>query len=833
MTEKNTKRSLSVLIFPALAILVTIWIFAKPLFSEETISSMDNPPIYTHSYQERTVESMTGAWRPVGLGESVAALPLHHSRLLAAVLPPFVYRLASYIVNVLLLIGAGYYLLRGRGFRGISAWLPAIALGYSGYMFTLISAGHIGMFDMYPYAVFAFGLIDRGISRRSLWHFAAAGLCIGFGVGAQPDVQFLFGCLLAAFAIFLVVSNWAANKENLGKFLVTLGLGVVVSGAFFAGSALTLFSNLNDVYIPQRNAMRGDTTESKWIYSTNWSMPPEDVLEFVSPNVRGRETTDRESPYWGRLGQADGWSPTNKQGFMNFRQHNVYLGAIQILFGIYAIVCLFRKKDRDTLGKSKRTGTWFWSGAFLATVILACGRYTPIYKLFWLLPGAGRVRCPVKFIHLTELAVAVLFATGLAFFLRDLAAQAKDPERKGFNSPLLRFSIASAALGLIFIVAAPLTSGGGGLALHWQMIGYSQIADLLEKNMSGALMHTAVLLFIVSSLFFIASKFSEATWCKPTVCAILTATVLIDLGITTRPFVRTQDVQAIYQQNPIAEMIVNDPAPGRAAYMLSARQKMDPLYTSFVINEVDIVDLRQYVPPADDELAFYQALGRNPYRLWELTNTRYIIGHLQQLNQLLANPAFNVKAYFNADTSGRIQLSDQANGKQILVENTNVLPRAQLLHAWETLAPEEVIKRIPDPKWDPSKLALLSGELPPRESTLPASPVTVKKYSRKRIEMETNGKEDGVLVLNDRYNPDWQITVNGEPAEVIQANYIMRGVKVPAGPATIKMNFAPYKSQFMISSLVSIIVIAWGIFIHLPARRKTHTPSTDNKAEAK
>jgi hypothetical protein len=46
-----------------------------------------------------------------------------------------------------------------------------------------------------------------------------------------------------------------------------------------------------------------------------------------------------------------------------------------------------------------------------------------------------------------------------------------------------------------------------------------------------------------------------------------------------------------------------------------------------------------------------------------------------------------------------------------------------------------------------------------------------------------------VLLLNDRFDARWSVTVDGKPAQLLRCNYLMRGVQVPAGNHTVKFSF--------------------------------------------
>ena len=51
---------------------------------------------------------------------------------------------------------------------------------------------------------------------------------------------------------------------------------------------------------------------------------------------------------------------------------------------------------------------------------------------------------------------------------------------------------------------------------------------------------------------------------------------------------------------------------------------------------------------------------------------------------------------------------------------------------------------------------------------------------------------DGQEALSEIYYPDgWHVTIDGQPAELARADYILRTMYVPAGQHTIEMRFDP------------------------------------------
>jgi hypothetical protein len=206
------------------------------------------------------------------------------------VIPPFLNHVLVYVFDVLLLMLATAFLLRGLRITGPPLYIASLAMGLSYHSFTIIAAGHLGKFHMMPMAVFMLAFIDRAVRLRSLFYFALVGVAAGFGLAAQADVMFVFILFGGAFGLYRVISE--LPKDGRMKYGSLLSAGVLLAGVvFFAVTAVSL-KGLTGTTIKGREEISGKTPAQKWEFATNWSLPPEDLLEFVAPCVRGIETGD-------------------------------------------------------------------------------------------------------------------------------------------------------------------------------------------------------------------------------------------------------------------------------------------------------------------------------------------------------------------------------------------------------------------------------------------------------------------------------------------------------------------------------------------------------------
>ncbi len=88
-----------------------------------------------------------------------------------------------------------------------------------------------------------------------------------------------------------------------------------------------------------------------------------------------------------------------------------------------------------------------------------------------------------------------------------------------------------------------------------------------------------------------------------------------------------------------------------------------------------------------------------------------------------------------------------------------------------------------------------------------------------RIIIETDAARPGLLVLTDTFYPGWRVTVDGTPADLLQANYLFRGVYVPAGAQRVEFTYhpAPFRRGLLVSGLTLAIVL--GTLLWPPVRR--------------
>jgi hypothetical protein len=165
-----------------------------------------------------------------------------------------------------------------------------------------------------------------------------------------------------------------------------------------------------------------------------------------------------------------------------------------------------------------------------------------------------------------------------------------------------------------------------------------------------------------------------------------------------------------------------------------------------------------------------------------------------------------------------------ANGPYALFEFTGALPRATVYSNWQVNTNNtEVLKTLADLKFDPAKTVLVDTpqkNLPAVAVNENSGTVEYKSYSPRNFVLQTEAATPTVLLVNDRYDPNWHVTVDGQPADLLRCNFIMRGVYLAPGRHTVEFSFSlPHKPLYVTLSAFGVGLVLCGV-LWAATRRK-------------
>lgn len=97
----------------------------------------------------------------------------------------------------------------------------------------------------------------------------------------------------------------------------------------------------------------------------------------------------------------------------------------------------------------------------------------------------------------------------------------------------------------------------------------------------------------------------------------------------------------------------------------------------------------------------------------------------------------------------------------------------------------------------------------------PSASVELTKYETNELTYTVRSQGGGVVVFSEIwYGPDWHATIDGQPAEHVRANYVLRAMAVPGGEHTVvfKVDSKPYNTSrpLAMASSALLIILALG-----------------------
>ena len=162
-----------------------------------------------------------------------------------------------------------------------------------------------------------------------------------------------------------------------------------------------------------------------------------------------------------------------------------------------------------------------------------------------------------------------------------------------------------------------------------------------------------------------------------------------------------------------------------------------------------------------------------------MLNTRYIIYNPDQA------PIRNPFAYGNAWFVDKIDIVENADAEIEALNTINPLETAVV---------------------DKSFAKDLEGFTPHKDST---ATIVLEKYRPNRLTYKTKASSEQLAVFSEIYYPGWKVTIDGKDATHFRADWILRGMLVPAGEHTIVFDFHPdtYVLAANVSAYSSFLIL--------------------------
>lgn len=446
-----------------------------------------------------------------------------------------------------------------------------------------------------------------------------------------------------------------------------------------------------------------------------------------------------------------------------------YWGSDQVLFvslflgtttGLLALLAVRTERRRRVL-------------ALLAAgfALLALGAHFPPARFLLTHPPFGIFRYPAKFLAGTALCLAPLAAFGLD----RLGALARRVGPNVRRAPLLLGAwFALFALGFWGLHHLPVRFGLA-LAFAWGMgvLLVLALGFLLVRPGAARPRHvrTVAVGLLCVELFAFALDFPVASWATAAAFDHPSS-----LAAALRPLADGR-ISVVLPEVPVAE----DVAKSRH-YLESARDGLVPVQV-----------IRERMPTVE-------GYGTpEPARLDDLEQ-----GAPQPLYNLLG-----VRGYVRdgpAPFPGLRPVGEVPGVARAFLGGAP-MPRAFVVYRTQPVDEAGAMRAVLDPKEPFRATAFLEDGQAPRgpvkgcQGFTPA--ITREGFGRTEIDLTACGP--GELVLTDRAYPGWEATLDGRPVPISRADWLVRGVAVPAGAHQVVMRYRPW--SFRVGALLSLLAL--------------------------
>ncbi len=726
-----------------------------------------------------------------------------------------VLRIFKMPVSVLFLSMVGFYIL--LLLFGVNPWLSiagAIAYGLSSFFFQILAAGHNTQAVALAYMAPMIGAIYYTYRRDAIKGAILTAFLLSLELLANhPQITYYAMICLLLFIITEFI--FSIKEKEIIKFLKASALLIV---PFIIAIGIN-FGNLFTIYEYGKYSIRGKTelvTESRNIssgldrdYITHWSYGIGETMNLLIPNFKGGSSQpfDRNSETVKVLRQNNQGQAANQVmkywGTQPGTDGPHYAGAIVIFLFILGLTVV---KGREK---------WWLLIATILSIMLAWGKnFMPFTNLFIdYFPGYNKFRAVTMTLVISQFCIPLLGFLALKEYFNGTLSR---------KEMLRGLQIAGGVTGGIVLLIL-LIPGIAGSFLSPYETGYpawlttaltADRKELLRGDSFRSLIF--ILLGAGALLGFVLGKVK-----KEYSILIIAFLILVDLWGADRRYLnadrfeRQSVIQKTFAPTAADKSILQDPSYYRVLNLATSTFN-DNSPTSYFHKSVGGyhgAKLQRYQELIDSsitrELALISAASAKATTINDLTlvfnntsalnmlNTKYLIYNTE------APPLVNSHALGNAWFAE----------KPVIVDNAN-----RELSAVNTI----------DPSREAAIDARFKDQLHGTSFPVDANDtITLKSYQPDELIYSYNATNEKLVIFSEIYYPaGWKCYIDGKESRYFRADYVLRGMIVPAGTHEIKFTFRPSSyitgnKVSLASSLILILLTAGYLFMQFTKKAKS------------
>lgn len=877
----------ALLIFTAVLVVSLYGVFLPG----QTLFSNDGPLGQLMAECHRLPSRFTGCWLDttgIGVNGGLALPDITFD--LQWLMGPILFSKFYAIISLLLLGFGAWLFFRQLRLSPLACILGGLAAILSSTFFSVACWGMSAHVLAAAMSFFALAALTNSSPRWRWLRVILAGLAVGMGVTEGADVGAILSLYVAAFIVYEALTAEGSRVSNLAIGLGRLSLVTIFAGILASQAISALISTSIKGIAQTDESVR--TPVQRWNWSTQWSLPKRETLGLVVPGLFGyRLDTPNGGAYWGRIGRDPAWDTyiangsqgTPPKGFVRYTGGGYYAGVLVALIAFWAALQSVRRQD-SAFNSEQRRRLWFWLPVAIVSLLFALGRFAPFYRLIYLIPYFNTIRNPVKYLYPFAFAVIVLFAFGVDALQRKYMAANGASSVSRWAGVLNWWKKATRfeknwIYGCALIVLASMVAGlvyASNAGKVEQYLKATQVEGNVDAMFDFSIHRVVwfIVVFLLSSWVILLIFSGAFNGKRAKAGGILLGFLMVaDLGLANAPWVIYWNYQEKYTSNPIVDFLRDKPYEHRVALtpvhlppqekVLSQLYQVEWLQHQFPYYNIQSFDMADMPRMPEDLSAFNKLYGlkdtNQPYahlsRAWQLTNTRYILapvnfGRYWNEQGYLAGSQLQTVSGFDivpkpgvvgeVTTVQQVTALPTPRGRFGLFEVTNVLPRAKLYDHWQVSTNDTAaFKQLFDPAFDPQQTVLVSSGLPPDSATAmtnSSSPgsVDIVDYAPKDLSLKAVVSTPSVLLLNDHFDPNWKVLVDGEPAQMLRCNVLMQGVHLAPGTHLVEFRFRPeFRLIYVTFGATVLGLVLLGVLLISPNKASLQPAAPAAQPEAK
>ena len=684
----------------------------------------------------------------------------------------------------------------------LKAFFGALAFGLSTYLIIILGVGH----NAKAHAIAYMPMVVAGVLLVFQRKYIIGGLLTMVAAALEINANhfqmtYYLLLLLAIIAVYYVVIA-IKNKEfkELGKIFGVFAIaGILAIGTnatnLMATSEYAKFSTRNnsELTFNPDGSPKTDSNAMSYEYITEYSYGVAESLNLIAPGLFGGSNNENlgiESETYQNF-VAQGYPADQVQGFVEHAP--AYWGAQPIVAApAYIGVVVFFLFVMAFFVEKRNIKYLFLAGAVFS-LLLSWGKNLSVLTDFFInyVPLYDKFRAVSSIQVILELCVPALAILGLYQFFK------QDDEKAKWNALWKSGAITFGLLVVLFLIKGTFNFSSANDAMYAQAYGDEFIRTLkLDRE---ALYTSDVLrsMLFVGLTFAVLFLFVKNLMKETTAIIIVGVLMVFDLFMVDKRYVSNnpdqfksaREVDMPFEPTEADQRILADTTHFR---VFEVEGGMSSARTSFFHKSIGGYHAAK--PRRMQQLFDYQ-IAKNNVRVLNMLNVKYVIQSDENGQKLaLANPAANGNAWFVE----KIKFVNSANEEMKALDSLD----------------NKKVAVINNPDFGPFFKPVFKKDYVVDS----LAQIKLVSYKPNYLKYVSNNSNEGIAIFSEMYYENgWNVYINGERDSMLRANYVLRGLQIPAGKHTIEFKFEPKvvktgSTIALISSIGMLLLIGAGVY---------------------